>query len=182
MTPHLLLSPWWHIKSGTSFPSWSNPQPLHGIWVVPRALTFPCIKPHVVYISLGLSWILGCLILSRGLSKGLFSESFILGLALDQCDHPYLQKPTWRWNFLSKIISLSWRVLVLKLALATFCEKQWLCLGVRHWVWTADMLESMDVACSEGHCEWGRWLQDSVWSRYCTFLTFCISELILFVR
>ena len=162
MTPHLLLSPWWHIKSGNSFPSWSTPLPLHGIWVVPRALTFPCIKPHVVYISLGLSWILGCLILSRGLSKGLFSESFILGFALDQRDHPYRQKPTWRWNFLSKIISVSWRVLVLKLALATFCEKQWLCLGVRHWVWTADMLESMAAACSEGHREQGRWLQDSV--------------------
>jgi hypothetical protein len=37
---------------------------------------FPWIKPHVVCIKLGLSWVLGCPLLSRGLSKGLLSESF----------------------------------------------------------------------------------------------------------
>ena len=37
---------------------------------------FPQIKPHVVCIKLGLSWVLGCPLLSWGLRKGLLSESF----------------------------------------------------------------------------------------------------------
>jgi hypothetical protein len=42
----------------------------------PQSSGFPQIKPHVVYNKLGLSWVLGCPLLSWGLSKGLLSESF----------------------------------------------------------------------------------------------------------
>jgi hypothetical protein len=46
----------------------------------PQSSGFPQIKPHVVCIKLGLLWVLGCLLLYRGLSKGLLLESFIWGL------------------------------------------------------------------------------------------------------
>jgi hypothetical protein len=42
----------------------------------PQSSGLPRIKPHVVYIKLGLSWVLGCLLLSWGLNEGLLSESF----------------------------------------------------------------------------------------------------------
>ena len=42
----------------------------------PKSSGFSRIKPHVVCIKLGLSWVLGCPLLSWGLSKGLLSESF----------------------------------------------------------------------------------------------------------
>jgi hypothetical protein len=42
----------------------------------PQSSGFPRIKPHVVCIKLGLLWVLGCPLLSWGLSKGLLSESF----------------------------------------------------------------------------------------------------------
>jgi hypothetical protein len=42
----------------------------------PQSSGFPRIKPHVVCIKLGLSWVLGGPLLSWGLSKGLLTESF----------------------------------------------------------------------------------------------------------
>ena len=43
----------------------------------PQSSGFPKIKPNVVCIKIGLSWALGCLLLSRGLNEGLLSESWI---------------------------------------------------------------------------------------------------------
>jgi hypothetical protein len=42
----------------------------------PQSSSFPRIKPHVVCIKLGLSWVLRGLLLSRDLSEGLPLEVF----------------------------------------------------------------------------------------------------------
>jgi hypothetical protein len=50
----------------------------------PQSSGFPQIKPHVICNKLGLSWVLGCPLLSWGLSEGLLSESFS-SLLLGDC-------------------------------------------------------------------------------------------------
>ena len=73
----LLLSPlrayknWdlFPLEVDSSTPAWDMSRP--------QSSGFPRIKPHVVCNKLGLSWVLGCPLLSWGLSEGLLSESFI---------------------------------------------------------------------------------------------------------
>jgi hypothetical protein len=72
----LLLSPLRAYKNWDPFPLEVDSSTPALDMSRPQSSGFPRIKPHVVCIKLGISWVLRGPLLSRGLSEGLLSGSF----------------------------------------------------------------------------------------------------------
>jgi hypothetical protein len=77
---------------------WGNLSSLHTKSCMGVRLLYPCvgyklspelwlspIKPHVVCVMLGLSWIFGCLLLPQGLSEGFLTETFRFNSQIPHC-------------------------------------------------------------------------------------------------
>jgi hypothetical protein len=90
----------------------------------PQNSGFPQIKPCVVCIKLGLSWVLGGPLLSWDLSEGLPSGVFYWCSSGIGSNTHISKDPFFRRDFLSKNISLSRQGSMLKFAATTFHEKQ----------------------------------------------------------
>ena len=73
----LLLSPLRAYKNWDPFPLEVDSSTPAWDMSRPQSSGFPQIKPCVICMKLGLSWVLGGPLLSRGLSEGLLKESFI---------------------------------------------------------------------------------------------------------